>query len=143
MSLFYIPKHFDIKELVDENTFNNLGEKAWSLFNPYALISLDSIREYFNTPVYVNNWHNGGVLQFRGFRPFDCTVGSNYSQHRLGNSFDLNIKDIPAEEARKVILKNKNNIYFRYITTLESGVSWVHFDCRMIKPEERILLVHK
>ena len=140
--MYYKPDHFNIKELVDKQTYKYLGDKSWTLFNPYALLSLEVIRTFFDVPVYVNNWYKDGDLQFRGFRPFDCIVGSKYSKHRFGNAFDLNVKGIPAEEVRQVILANKNSI-FLHITTLESGVNWVHFDCRMIPLDNRILLVSK
>ena len=138
--MYYQCRYFKGYEIVDKDTFIMLGNQVWMLFHPEALISLDNIRAWFDRPVIVNNWASGGDLQFRGFRPSDCTVGAKFSQHRLGNAFDLDVQGIAADEVRKVILDNKDNdIRFQYITCLETDISWVHFDMRNIP--NRILLV--
>jgi hypothetical protein len=40
----------------------------------------------------------------------------------------MDIKSVTAEEARVEIVKNRDK--FKYITTLESDVNWLHADCR-------------
>ena len=137
--MFYKCKHFQISELVDKATYNKLGEQAWMLFNPTALIALDGIREYFGSAVYVNDWSSSGVFQFRGFRSMTCNTGATYSQHRFGNAFDCDVKGLSANSARKQIVDDMDSPLLEFITCLESDVNWVHFDCRNI--EERILMV--
>jgi hypothetical protein len=101
-------------------------------FQPRALFSLDGIRVHFGRPVIVNNWLWRGDFQFRGFRPVTCQTGAEYSQHRMGNAFDLDVQGIPAEEVRQEILKRKDDVLFHFIMCLEAGTNWVHFDCRNI-----------
>lgn len=138
--MFYKCKHFRIEELVDKLTFDRFGEKSWMFFNQSALKSLDSIREYFGVQVIVNNWLWGGELQYRGLRPKYVQVGSEYSQHRLGNAFDCTLEGVTADKVREEILKNKDKEGFELITCVENKVSWLHFDCRNI--ENRILIVN-
>ena len=136
--MFYKPIHFKIQELVDRETFRLFGQEAWMFLQPNALVALDGIRNYFDRTVFVNDWHFNGTYQYRGFRPKTCSVGADYSQHRFGNAFDLNVLGLSAEEVRKEILAHKDDPRFRMITALEIGIQWVHFDCRNIA--ERIQL---
>ena len=139
MSNFYKCVNFKPEELVDRQTLERFKGDIWFLFNQRALIALDGIRNYFKKPVTVNNWYWNGSFQFRGFRPFDESTGAKYSQHRLGNAFDLDVEGIPAGEVREEIIKNKDGVHFYLITCLEIDITWLHFDCRNI--ENRILLV--
>lgn len=139
MKLFYKCEFFKIEELVDEVIFKRWGDDAWMFFRPEALISLDGIRSYFNKPVTVNNWAIGGPFQNRGLRAPYSLVGGEYSQHRFGNAFDLDVKDLGVEEVRREILLHRNEPSFSRITCLEIGVTWIHFDCRNIP--DRIRLV--
>lgn len=132
-------KHFDIKELVDEKTYKQFEEGSWMFFNQDALKALDGIRDYFETPVIVNNWASGGQFQFRGLRPITYTGGGTYSQHRLGNAFDCDVSGMSAEQVRKKILADKDNELLKLITCIEGGVNWVHFDCRNIPDRIRVV----
>ncbi len=137
--MFYKCEHFDVEELVDRATFEKWGEKAWMFLRAEALYSLDGIRRFFNRPTWVNNWAVGGKLEWRGLRPSYCNLGELHSQHRFGNAFDCNVDGISAEEVRKAILENRDADGFKYITCLETEITWVHFDCRNIP--DRIRLV--
>ena len=107
---------------------------------PYALMSLDGIRVYFGKPVLVNNWAAGGQSENRGFRPTASTVGVPYSQHRYGNAFDIDVQGVDAESVRQEIIKNKDLYLFCKIMCMETGITYVHFDCRNIS--DRIRLVN-
>lgn len=108
--------------------------------NPLALQALDGIRDFFDAPVIVNNYHAGGRFQFRGLRPRFCSVGAEYSQHRLGNAFDCDVAGVSAEQVRKVILAHRDDPRFLFINCIEADVNWLHFDCRNIP--DRIRIVH-
>ncbi len=137
--IYYKCIHFDIEELVDRQTYKKWGEKAWMFFRPETLISLDNIRKHFQRPVWVNNWSIGGDFQNRGLRLSYSMVGDEYSQHRFGNGFDLDVQDMKAEEVRQEILIHKDAPLLIGIMCLETNISWVHFDCRNI--EDRIRLI--
>ncbi len=123
-------RHFQVYELVDEETYERMGEAAISLFAPEALEALDGLRDYFDLPIVVNNWHAGGSWQWRGWRTPEKAkeLGAPHSQHALGRAFDCTIHGIPAEEARARILGDKDHHLLCRITRLEEAVAWVHFD---------------
>jgi hypothetical protein len=134
-------KYFKLNELVDRDTFQTLGEKAWGLFNPEALKALDDLREYFAVSITVNDWSRGGTMQWRGYRSAQCPIGAKYSQHRQGNAFDCTIKGYTAAEARSVIIASQENDLLKRIMRLEDKVDWVHFDLGLPpKGKERIYL---
>jgi len=129
--IFYAPKYFAVEELVDPRTFEVLGTSSLMLFNPDALWTIDAIRQYYNAPVIINNWHIGGKFQYRGFRPNGCEVGADFSQHRFGNAFDFNCNcKYSSKEIQEEIMYNPFRDCFKYITAVESVGGWVHIDCR-------------
>lgn len=130
--MIYICKHFIIQELVDEHTYIRFHDDAWQFFNVDALKMIDGIREYFDKPVFVNNWDMGGENQFRGLRPSYVTIGAVLSLHKFGGAFDMTIKGVPAEEVRQEILANKNHELLKYINSMERDVPWLHADVRNI-----------
>lgn len=136
----YIPRHFKVYELVDKATFDRFGLQALMFLNPLGLQALDGIRDFFDAPVTVNNYHAGGSFQFRGLRPRSCTVGAEYSQHRLGNAFDCDIAGVSADQARKIIMDHRNDPRFLFINCIEADVNWLHFDSRNIP--DRIRIIH-
>lgn len=125
---FYKCVHFKIQELVDPATYEAMGENAWSLFDPYLLSTMDRIRQRYNVPVTINNWHRGGPFKDRGFRSSDSKTGAKLSAHRRGQAFDFDVDGKTADEVRKDILDNKEHIDFMFINRIEIGVSWVHID---------------
>lgn len=136
-------KYFKAYELVDKKTYEKMGEEALTLFTPEILIALDGIREYFEEPITVNNWHSGGQFQWRGYRtPAKAkALGSPNSEHAKGNAFDFDIHGMTAQEVRQNIIINKNNPLLQNITRIEANVSWVHIDCKkLVLPKERIYL---
>jgi hypothetical protein len=110
--------------------------------NPHALMALDSLRDFFDAPITVNNWLWGGPFSYRGLRPLDCSVGADYSQHRFGNAFDCDVSGVTAEEARVLILGAKDDFGIQHINCIEADVNWLHFDCRNIPYEDRIKIVY-
>jgi len=141
MSSYYKCTHFDIRELVDKNMYDEWGESAWMFMRTDALVSLDNIRDYFGKPVIVNDWMFGGSFQYRGFRTPWCAIGASISQHRLGNAFDLDVKGMGADEVRQVIISMKDHPAFERITCMETGTAYIHFDCRNIPDRIRLITV--
>ncbi len=138
--MIYHSKYFQLEELVDENTYNTKGVLAWDLFTVVLLQSLDDLREYFGVPITVNNWSHGGQLQWRGWRPENCLIGSKTSQHKKGNAIDGDIKNKTAEQVRQEVLANKDHPLLRNITCIEANVGWFHFDFRQV--DKRIKIIY-
>jgi hypothetical protein len=130
----YYPNHFNIWELVPPS----LGKMVESrgvyqtfniLFDERLLRTMDMLRNEFGT-MQVNTWKNGGVFEYRGFRPSGCDIGARLSQHRFGRAVDMIPLDSDVEHIREEILNRPNSVSYQYIGGLELDVSWLHIDVR-------------
>lgn len=61
--------NFDIRELVPKEVYQSYGERSIRFLQRSGLEFLQFSRVFFNAPHYVNNWHVGGNLNLRGYRP--------------------------------------------------------------------------
>lgn len=135
------PIGFNIKELVDEETFALLGEQAWRLFDIRFLITLERLKQYFGWTVIMNTWMfnntkyndaTGASFTQRGYRTTKSAIGAKGGAHYLGLAGDLDAYDkntglrVIPDFARKSILDNIDK--FEYIRCLEIDINWVHFD---------------
>lgn len=131
--MIYTCKHFDIKELVPPETYqqaNGNDWKLWMLFDPLALKTLDALRDQFGHCT-VNDWSWGGQFKYSGYRPPSCQVGSQWSQHRFGRAFDCKFRDVTAAEARMVLKDTKRDDLYQAligVRRIENDVNWLHFD---------------
>ncbi|MFA5803654.1 MAG: D-Ala-D-Ala carboxypeptidase family metallohydrolase [Melioribacteraceae bacterium] len=131
MREYYKPKHFLVQELVDPFTYKLLGENSLICMDIRILKLLDQLRDYFNKPMHVNDWHVGGLMKSRGFRCPSNPVGANFSQHRFGRAADFTIDEINSDNVREIILANQHLEPFDQITAMEKNITWVHVDIRM------------
>jgi len=134
----YKCEHFIIEELVSPQAFKDRGQKAWQLLDDRVLITLDRLREKYGS-MTVNNWKWGGDREWSGLRTADSPYFSKYSQHSYGRAADIIFKHVTAEQVRQDILANIDDPDFRYINSIELGVSWVHLDIRNV---DRIFAFH-
>lgn len=128
----YIPEHLKLHEVLPRDTYLILEgkrEKAWRLFDPRILWTADQLRFLYG-PIYVNDWFWGGNNQYGGWRPGDCDIGAEFSQHKFGRALDIKFKRAMAYNIRQDIKAGKWPVYFQYITCVENGVAWLHIDCR-------------
>lgn len=149
----YIPKYFTIKELVPEEMVELPERILWGLFDDRMLYTADKLREQFG-PAEANNWSyvaedtpEKAINHYRGFRPFDVTIGAKYSQHRFGRALDLTFKNVAAEEVRQYIIAAKKAAHpkdcAKYITAIELNVDWLHFDVRYHQLADPLMMFHK
>lgn len=126
----YKPKNFELYELLPENIYYSTmmyGEQRWQWFDDRVLITLQSLRDN-EGKIILNDWWWGGVHEFRGYRPFDCPIGAEWSMHKSFKAFDCIFTETTAERVRRNFLKNPKT--YPYITCVEKDVSWFHFDIR-------------
>lgn len=129
----YEPKYFRSREIFPPeiiSVFNNVN--IWWLMDWRILYTADMLREKFNTRLVCNTWLWGGPSKYRGFRPVNCNVGAEFSQHRYGRALDLIPLDTTVDEIREWLLGHPFDREARYITALESTVPWLHLDCRSV-----------
>jgi len=123
------PEYFQLFELVPHAQWSRTAHSTlWKLFDDRVLITLDALRKRHGR-MTMNDYHWGGHNEFRGWRPLDCAIGSTLSQHKFGRAADATFGDTGVEEVRQDILANKGKDDFsRYITRIEIGIPWLHFD---------------
>jgi len=156
--MYYKPKYFEPEEIFSKQVIkeHSIGSNSiWRLMDSRVLWTADKLRELFGT-IIVNDYLFGGKNQHRGFRnplelidlehlkliqAFKPTFSSFTSQHCFGRALDLTLKKLFAEDARQYIIKNKKKEVFKYITAIEEKVSWLHFDTRNYKKDEKGFLI--
>ena len=126
----YICDYFSIEELVPEYTLKAMfkaGADPWLLFDDRVLWTADELRKRYGT-AFINDWPFGGYHHHRGYRPFDCKDGAEYSQHKFGRAFDVTFYNVKADEIRDDIRNTPSMRVFQYIRRVEDNVGWLHYD---------------
>ena len=136
--------YFDVRELVDQNTFKALSVNAAWLIDPNIVRILDLLREKLGAPVIVNNWHTGGPFKSSGFRSMSDKTGAMFSQHRRGCAAD--VKSAGRKPADLLAIINANFELFKAagLTTIEDvnfTPTWLHLDCRPVAIENQFRIV--
>jgi len=138
--MIFIPKYFSLHEFLPRDFYNKYypvhGEMLWKLFSYEILWTAQQLRMRYGR-LDGNDWywrdqkHPDGLdpdgNQWRGWRPFDCPVGAKISDHKRYGAFDLMPVETTAEAIRWDCLQESPLGPFKYITAIESGVSWFHF----------------
>lgn len=122
-----IKGYFDIRELVDKETFKAHGQKAWQFIDIRLLHTVLIIRDELDLPITANDWLWGGRFSQRGLRTNICNIVLNkileknkfgawiirkffklyLSAHCLGKGLDFDVSGMTAEDVRDWILENE------------------------------------
>lgn len=125
--------YFRLEEFVPEEIYAKFGASSiWFVDRSIVLLS-DFIRDRFGKFMTINNWHSGGSLNYRGFRPPDCTIGATLSQHKFKSAIDFNIEGVTPQEIYKDIIENQDMYMKAGATTVEDiafSSTWNHIDIR-------------
>jgi len=131
--LHYIPRYFELYELLPPDIYalyKHKGISLWNIcFDARVLYTIDRLRARCGVAI-ANDWHWGGIHKERGLRAFYTLTGTALSQHKFGRAVDLKFRDVAAKEVRKEIIVDADHDDFKYITCVETGVDWLHFDVR-------------
>lgn len=123
-----IQKYFDIDELVCDHVYTKWGKQSWQFLDTDFLHVLLIIRrDILKKPMYCN----GNSAHQRGLRCNRCKLvrdkSSAYlSSHVLGKAGDFTLPSMTAEQARQIIIQNKDLLPCNI--RLEDKVSWLHID---------------
>jgi len=145
-------KYFDVREWVDQRTWNSLGVKAAWMIDPRIVRVADLLREKLGAPIQVNNWHyrreGQPLFDSSGFRSIWDQTGGKLSQHRAGRAVDMRSAGITPMALHNIIMAHKAEFLAAGLTTMEDvkfTPSWLHCDCRPlipgVAPENDFLIV--
>lgn len=128
-----VSQNFLLQEYVPPIIYDKWGEKSLWFIDNRLFKLMQFIRERFGKVITINDWHKGGQLKYRGFRPPDIDVGAKLSQHRFGRAVDFNVQDVSPRDVNKEI-ENNFTLYAKFgLTTIEDGEftkNWTHIDIR-------------
>lgn len=136
----YTPESLPVQAFVPPEVYSVYKEKSIWFVDWRVLWTTDALADYFGAVVTANTWYQKGTLQYRGFRPPACATGATLSQHRYGRALDCDVAGMTAVAVREEILAHPSAAAFRFITTIEDDVKWLHFDVRNTGKDE-ILIV--
>lgn len=109
-----------------------MANSKWFI-DPKLVAIAEFIREEFELPMTINNWHKGGKFQERGYRVPTTQTGARYSQHKFGRAIDFNIQGIPPQEVAEWIKASFAYLKPLGLTTIEhpdDTPTWTHIDVR-------------
>lgn len=135
----YDSEYFDVREWVDQKTWETLGPEAASMIDPRIVAVADQLRIHTDAPIIINNWHSrrAGEKLFdsSGFRAVWDKTGGKLSQHRRGAAADLKSRKYTPGQMLQII-KDHAGVYQELgLTTVENlqyTPTWLHCDVRIL-----------
>jgi len=137
--MIYTSKKFKIQELVPLSVYTQYKNNVnilWSLLDNRIILTIDMLQSEYGT-AYINTYlftSNGS--QYRGWRPFNLSIGAHLSQHKFGRAVDMTFENYTAESIRNDIIQNPFKEPFIYITTLEMNIDWLHLSTQNYNKEQ-------
>lgn len=133
----YKCKYFKISELVCDHMLAKFSEETlWQILDENFKKTIDVVREILGKPMVCNS-HKNGTHQ-RGVRCNLCDLVKNkkycyQSAHVQGKAGDFTVQGMSAEEARNIIIANKEKLPCNIrLEHKQNGVPifWLHIDVR-------------
>ena len=145
-----IKDYFDIRELVDKETYDKYGEKAWQFMCPRLLHTMLVIRKELNLPITANDWHNGGKYDERGLRSNMCDIVKSkkslyLSAHTMGRALDFKVSGMTSPDVRQWLVANASKLPYpirlenKFVKTGKE-ISWVHLDVFYNEKDSKVYL---
>lgn len=125
-----VGKYFVVQSFVPKSYYDYFGEHAIRFVDPWLIFACQFIREYFNKPMILNNYHLGGKLQNRALRAPFSKVGGKLSFHKFSEAGDFNIVGMDDFKVYKTMLKDPvfYDAGIRRLERIEFTPGWIHFD---------------
>lgn len=128
--------YFDLREFVSHAQWQAYGEGVIKFIDPRIVDGMTFLRQWFDAPIIINNWHTGGRFQERGLRALNTTTGARMSQHKFGRAVDFNVQGLTAHDVYVRIIDGWDKVrLFTEFTTIEDVAdtpTWTHIDCRWL-----------
>jgi hypothetical protein len=132
-------RNFKTQELVPQAIYNQRKDMAIQLMDSRIIRFIDTLRDKLGKPIVINDWCFGGKNHQRGLRTESSTYYKRFSQHTYGRALDFNVVGMDSDDVRQYILEHRNEDWCKDIMFMETGISWVHVDCRYTPNNEIIL----
>lgn len=119
--------YFYLQELLPERIYALPDSRRF--IDQRIIDFLLAIRKLSGKPVTVNNWHQGGPYQYRGYRDPECDQGAKYSMHRIGLAVDFTIAGEHSTDVTDIVLANA--ALWPQLTRIENHLftpTWTHVD---------------
>lgn len=130
-----VSTNFDLREFVPPELWMQYGERCVWFVDPRLFLIAEALRDVCRCPIRVNDWHTGGRIKYRGYRPPHLRQSgwALYSQHYRGAAFDSSARGLtPAEMLARV--QNNLSVFLPMgLTTAENPAytpTWLHLDVR-------------
>lgn len=137
---------FIIEEFIPRNIFEMFAENSMWFIDIRNVEGMIFLRKYFDAPITLNNWHAGGNLQYRVFRPpyVKPKGGGTLSQHYRGIASDFNVKGLEPKEVGKRLIDDQKtimeNTFFTTIENPDHTPTWTHIDGRWHNSVELLIV---
>ena len=127
-----VTTNFDIREFVPPAVWKRFGENSIWFVDPwcyeFAQYMKDFLSGEYNEEVVIeiNSWHYGGNRRWSCLRTYQYAID-------FKARFKISGKEIPSDDIRDLILKNKAIMMAKGLTTIEGSrwaKTWVHADNR-------------
>ena len=139
-----INKYFDMREFIPKSEYNKIMKLReddrlnafYKLINPKIVDIASKLREMFNRPMIINNWHTGGNYTMRGWRPANTKIGAKKSMHKKGMAFDFDVKGLTDSQVKEFIMNHEKELYaigVRRMESEEDSATWTHLDKKDVK----------
>lgn len=139
-----INKYFDMREFIPKSEYNKIMKLReddrlnafYKLINPKIVDIASKLREMFNRPMIINNWHTGGNYTMRGWRPANTKIGAKKSMHKKGMAFDFDVKGLTDFQVKEFIMNHEKELYtigVRRMESEEDSATWTHLDIKDVK----------
>jgi len=136
-----IQEYFCIEELVDKQTFDRHGNRAWKFIDLRLLETLLIIRRELATGITINTWKWSGRFSERGLRTNVSNIVHKktiedklyLSAHCMGKAVDFDVRGMGAQEVREWIQDHEDILPYKIrlehkINKTGKPITWVHLD---------------
>lgn len=129
----YICKSLKPTDVLPPCVYGEHGDDAMSKIDDRILQAADKLCDHLNARIVVNTWFKGEKFADRGYRTTDSKIGAVHSPHKRGEALDADFYNVAGVRIEPDLVRHEilshPEVFWPYITRIEAGVNWVHFDC--------------
>lgn len=126
-STLRLNKYFTIHEFVPKEYIGLSNNILLRMININLINLIYFMRERYQKPIIINNWHTGGKYNYSGVRPTGLDFSTLYSAHIFGCAADIKIEQMSPNDIRSDILKNQDEFIKEGLTVVEKDTpTWTH-----------------